>query len=259
MGSSGLFPYPGRTCIAGLGDESRVDVDGNLEWNIHATQTEYDSIECSKKGGIHIEANSSTLHTGKVLQELFTIIWPTPFSQEYRYNITCRPKHWASLWPWLAWFLEISCSGFYLPGNRTNLPWHTIQICRNIAEEVASGREGTSQGSRAARWSRLFQASQHCHMPQWTLNLSIIAHVSDLRTLKSCDENELTSRFFRDAQKLVPRRLVPLAEQRLVPFRKVECRNDKLGQILSVCERHGIVSCARYSRCLVGHVNTKHN
>jgi len=31
MGSSGLFPYPGRTCIAGLGDESRVDIDGNLE------------------------------------------------------------------------------------------------------------------------------------------------------------------------------------------------------------------------------------
>lgn len=75
MGSSGLFPYPGRTCIAGLGDESRVDV------------------ECSKNGGIHIEANLSTLHTGKVLQELLTIIWPTLFSQEYHCNITCRPKH----------------------------------------------------------------------------------------------------------------------------------------------------------------------
>ena len=43
MGSSGLFPYPGRTCIAGLGDESRVDVNDNLESNICATQTEHDS------------------------------------------------------------------------------------------------------------------------------------------------------------------------------------------------------------------------
>ena len=43
MGSGGLLPYPGRTCTAGLGDESRVDVNDNLEPNICTTQAEHDS------------------------------------------------------------------------------------------------------------------------------------------------------------------------------------------------------------------------
>lgn len=70
---------------------------------------------------------------------------------------------------------------------------------------------------------------------------------------------QLTSHFFCNAQKLVPRRLVPIAEQSFVPFWKAKCRNDKLSHVLGVCERQGIVACTGYSRCFIGHVNTKRN